>query len=116
MVRGHNGWSKIAKKLTVSLPFLYRAGGRRLDLVGFGWIWLDWVGLSAVLKKNVLVQLVATTGSLIRGGHRCFDAPILLRQLLRGAINDEAHMIKPQPGPTKPALTADDGRARLDVF
>jgi hypothetical protein len=62
------------------------------------------------------VQLGATIDLVIRGGHRCFDAPILLRQLLRRAINDEAHVIKPEPGPTKTALAADYRGTRLDVF
>jgi hypothetical protein len=62
------------------------------------------------------VQLGATNHLLIRGGRRCFDAPILPWQLLRGAINDEAHVIKPQPGATETALASDDGGTRLDIF
>jgi hypothetical protein len=37
-------------------------------------------------------------------------------QLIRRAVNDEAHVIEPQPGATEPALTANDGRTRLNVF
>jgi len=63
-----------------------------------------------------LVQSGATTDLLIRAGHQCFNAPILPRQLLRRAINHEAHVIEPEPGATESALAADQGRARLDVF
>ena len=35
-------WSKIAKNFTVSLPPVKEGWG---GMVGFGWIWLDWVGL-----------------------------------------------------------------------
>jgi len=37
-------------------------------------------------------------------------------QPLRCAVNDQAHVIKPEPGATEAALAADDGRTRLDVF
>jgi hypothetical protein len=36
-------WSKIAKNFTVSLPPVKEGWG---VVVGFGWIWLDWVGLA----------------------------------------------------------------------
>jgi hypothetical protein len=62
------------------------------------------------------VQLGATTDLFIRAGHWRFDVPVLPRQLLRGAINDEAHVIKPQAGTAETALTANHGWARLDVI
>jgi hypothetical protein len=38
--RAPSKWSKIAKNFTVPFPISLPGGG---GVVGFGWIWLDWV-------------------------------------------------------------------------
>jgi hypothetical protein len=66
-----------------------------------------------------LVQSGATTAlnaSLTNPADWHLNGRALPWQALRCAVNDEAHVIEPQPGATKPALTANHGGARLDIF